>query len=113
MAIRFPRFPRRALPSSTRAGNRVDNPPLEHTDTARLRILLQDETQDWRHKIEEVHNEVARIVEKHSDRWDAYFRKEPTLADHRDIRNLWVAFAAVCSLAITLIVLLIEFLGKK
>jgi len=106
-------FPRRPLPSSTRTGNRVDNPPLEHTDTARLRILLQDETQDWRLRIEESLNEVAKIQDVHADRWREYFSTKKELADRRDIRNLWIAFAAVCSLAVTLIVLLIEFLGKK
>lgn len=101
------------LPGSTRHGQRVDNPPLELNDTAKLRILLQDETQDWRERIDRALNEIKNIQETHTDRWQAYFRKEPSIADRRDIRNLWVAFSAVLGVAITLIALLLTLLLRK
>lgn len=52
-------------PSATRYGQRVDNPPLEYTDTARLRILLQDATQDTLQRQQEINEEVAVRLEKH------------------------------------------------
>lgn len=102
-------------PSATRYGQRVDNPPLELHDTARLRILLQDETQDWRAKIDKALNEVEIVQTRHTERWEAYLRREAAggFADQRDIRNLWVAFTAVLGVAITLVALLLTLLIKK
>lgn len=106
---------RRIYPSATRYGQRVDNPPLELHDTARLRILLQDETQDWRHKIDQALNEVEIVQTRHTERWETYLRKEAAggFADQRDVRNLWIAFTSVCGVAITLIILLLTLLIKE
>lgn len=45
-------------PSQTRYGQRVDNPPIENSDTAKLRVLVMEETQDEWHKQRELNNQI-------------------------------------------------------
>lgn len=88
-------------PGATRYGQRVDNPPLENSDTARLRVMLQDETQDDWHQQHEFNVEVEkRLTTIHE--WRTYLDKAG-VADQRDIAMLWKALAVVGAIAMVVL----------
>jgi hypothetical protein len=80
-------------PSSTRYGQRVDNPPLETSDTARLRVLLQDETQDDWHSQREFNVEVEKRLASLHD-WRQHVDRAG-IADQRDVSVLWKAIGVI------------------
>jgi hypothetical protein len=81
-------------PGATRHGQRVDNPPLENSDTARLRVLLQDETQDDWHAQRQFNIEVEkRLATSHE--WRVNLHERGGAADQRDIAMLWKALGVV------------------
>ena len=84
-------------PSATRFGQRVDNPPLENSDTARLRVLLQDETQDDWHAQRQFNVEVEkRLATSHE--WRVNLHERGGVADQRDIAILWKALGVVTTI---------------
>lgn len=93
-------------PSQTRYGQRVDNPPLENSDTARLRVLLQDETQDdW--KLQRQINKELELKLRTVHDWRVEFQHRGGFADGRDIAMLWRAFSAVGAVALILLAALL------
>lgn len=85
---------RRPRPSQTRAGQFVDNPPLEGSDTAKLKVLVHHYTQDLQHDQDEINKEVlGRLATLHG--WRTYEEKRG-LAHSDDIRSLWRFIIAAC-----------------
>lgn len=78
-------------PSQTRHGQRVDNPEPELTDTAELRVLIRQATQDVNHDYGEAVSEVQRILEVHKDRWREYFAWKEKVAYDGQVKNVWRA----------------------
>lgn len=102
----------RPRPSATRYGQRVDNPPLEHSDTGRFAVLLREENQDKWDRQEKINGEAYQKLTTLYE-WRQILWQNGGVADRRDIRNLWVAFSAVLGVAVTLILLLLGLLLKK
>lgn len=84
----------RPRPSATRRGQNVENPPLEGSDTARLRVLIQQHTQDWEHDQGDINKDILdRLTTLHG--WRTYEEKRG-LAHADDIRSLWRFIIAAC-----------------
>jgi len=89
-------------PSATRYGQRVDNPPLENSDTARLRVMLQDETQDDWHTQRLFNVEVEkRLATSHE--WRVNLHERGGVADQRDIAMLWKALGVVSAIGLVVL----------
>lgn len=93
-------------PSQTRRGQRIDNPPLEYTDTARLRVLLEEETQDSWHEQEEFNRNVEKILAVHQERWKSHYAERTEYARKSEIAWLkWAIGALATGAAVALKVL--------
>lgn len=73
--------------SQTRAGQRVDNPPLASSDTAKLRIIVAEATQDQA----DINVAILSSLELQEERIRDYRNETKGWADKRDIKYLWGA----------------------
>lgn len=82
-------------PSQTRHGQRVDRPAVSSSDTARLRVLVEDALAENQHDQAKINREILdRLAALHA--WHVAVEKDEERhprADRRDIRYLWGALA--------------------
>lgn len=88
-------------PSQTRYGQRVDSPEPQLTDTAELRILVREATQDVGHDQDRFNREVEKILEVNKERWQKHYQRDKELADKRDVKYLWIAIGLLAGACAT------------
>ena len=103
-------------PSQTRYGQRVDNPEPELSDTAEIRVMVREATQDIGHEQQLFNAEVGKILEVNKERWQNQFRRDAELADKRDLRYLWAALgllATACGIVAGYLFLAVRELERR
>lgn len=85
-------------PSQTRRGQRVDNPPVRDTDTAELKALVEEQTQDDRFQQNRINAMVHTKLAVNDRRWVEYDEAKGNLPTKSDIAHIWMALAAVGSI---------------
>jgi hypothetical protein len=90
-------MPKSPPPSATRYGQNVDNPPLENSDTARLRVLLEQETQDDWHRQEGINTQVTVTLERYWGYIRQHEEKLAKVAWGGEVANLWKVLAILVS----------------
>lgn len=94
-------MPYKPRSSQTRHGQRVDNPEPPLTDTAELRVLVREATQDIGEEQERINRKVLSALDVNLDRWRSQFQKDKDLADKRDVKYLWIAIGLLAGACAT------------
>lgn len=101
----------RPKPSQTRYGQRVDSPIPEISDTARMRVLIEEATQDVSHNQQEFNQKVHGTLERHVERWQEWAKWREGVAYHHQIVTLWKIITALTTAVLALIAILWHMLG--
>lgn len=102
----------RPKPSQTRFGQRVDSPIPEISDTAKMRVLIEQATQDVGHDQDLLNRETERTMAVHADRWREYFKWREGVAHKEQIAMLWKVITALTTAVLGLIAVLWHMIGE-